>query len=742
MESSTPSQEEKWERLRVRCPPLDALVTMQLRNVRRAQIESNHRSFFAGPFDALLVGTCGVQAWSAPLVRLLSADARKVVESFLRPRITERAATVLRVAAEKFLTGVFNSALMVACDCRNATVVWPCDIEDAIKICGLDKVAGTCRPQAGCACAGLVSASTASTHPAPPDVTNSEEAQTAPAVVWRRRPMKWCEAAPLDGSSPQCAIRRSMRWIASRAGITHLAPGALDAASSALCAFLCTVIAKARGVGHPLLREAAESDSRVDRLVALVHTSCAAPLSSDDESAAESDESDREPWMTDDSDSDASDIRYAWEHTLRTRWTEAPGYELTESVLLRALAGLDYAVFSDRQPLSDMAAEYYNRCSRDVLGLLRDGVLDMEQFATDRGEGEGIDDRYFGLRLTMSSTQGPQDPVPERWCGAVGCPCPCCGRECLLWLVTYAGRAEVISVQPVVELEAVRVAERHAGERWTGCVYVDRDPPAAPSKLSMLPARQRPLRQGMGGADLTARAQRVLTETAARRAGFTHWAPEVEGLVGELVKKWGVEIAVLARGFHLHETSNREPRTIVYRQVAEDSIGTDELLMEEVQREISVAAYSGPLTFSNVARAVVTLLERTQKRLPVLYVRPFDAAADAAAALRAALPYAEPLLGPNEMGAVIELAEEFVGPVLPYPPTTVTFDTEANELMSRVFAHRLAWLFHRARPVSPVFDLPGGGRGPVLVPHVLSFIDSSGDNLAGFGPLGPRTGYH
>ena len=53
-------------------------------------------AFAAGPFDALLVGTCGVQAWSAPLVRLLSADARKVVESFLRPRITERAATVLR----------------------------------------------------------------------------------------------------------------------------------------------------------------------------------------------------------------------------------------------------------------------------------------------------------------------------------------------------------------------------------------------------------------------------------------------------------------------------------------------------------------------------------------------------------------------------------------------------------------------------------------------------------------------
>ena len=64
--------------------------------------------------------------------------------------------------------------------------------------------------------------------------------------------------------------------------------------------------------------------------------------------------------------------------------------------------------------------------------------------------------------------------------------------------------------------------------------------------------------------------------------------------------------------------------------------------------------------------------------------------------------------------------------------TVVTFDAEANELVSRVFAHRLAWLFHRARPVSPVFDLPGGGRGPVLVPPALFFITACGDYWAQF----------
>ena len=126
-------------------------------------------------------------------------------------------------------------------------------------------------------------------------------------------------------------------------------------------------------------------------------------------------------------------------------------------------------------------------------------------------------------------------------------------------------------MEPVVDMDAVRVAQTRAGKRWTGCVYFDRDPPVAPTKLwTVLPTRRRPLRQGMGGADLAARANRMLTEAAARRAGFTHWAPEVEGLVRDLVKAWGKEIALLAKVFHQHDTS--------------------------------VLALSGPLTFSSVAR--------------------------------------------------------------------------------------------------------------------------------------------
>ena len=54
-------------------------------------------------------------------------------------------------------------------------------------------------------------------------------------------------------------------------------------------------------------------------------------------------------------------------------------------------AGLDYTVLSDVRPLNDMAADYYKEHGRDVLGLLRDGVLDMEQFVTARDDGEESD---------------------------------------------------------------------------------------------------------------------------------------------------------------------------------------------------------------------------------------------------------------------------------------------------------------------------------------------------------------
>lgn len=672
--------------------PLGALLLMRLKNVRVAQQESG-RAFAAGPFDAMLVGACGVQAWSAPLVRMLGSDARTVVESFLRPRITSRAAAVLQTAVERFLIGVFSVALHVAADSRNAACVWACDIEDAIKICGVDRVAGTCRPQTGCACAGLVSASTADSEEVSTMMRDSEEAQTAPAVAWRRRTMTWCEAAPLDGSSPQSAIHRSMRWIACRAGVPHLAPGVLNVACSAVCAFISTVLAKARGAEHPLLREAAESDSRVERLVELVHTSCAASLSSD-ESGSES-----YAWERPDPDSDdSSNMRYAWEHTLRTRYLDLPGYDgLTERVVLRALEDLDYTVSSDAEPSHELAARFHTRFGRNVLGLLRDGVLNVERFLSELIDDEDVDDRFFGLQMTkyVSKALTEEDIASEPRCGVVGSRCPRCDRDCLLWLVKVV-RNRLISVEPVVDMEAVLVAQTRAGERWAGCEYFDTVPHVAPPRLwTVLPARRRALRQGMDGGALAARAHRMLMEVAARRAGFTHWAPEVEGLVSDLVKEWGSEIAMLARSFLLHQTAHREAQTI----------------HAEFPCDILVAAHSGPLTFSSVARAVVTLLERSKRRGGVLYVRPFDSAA---------FPYAEPLLGPHEMGTVIELGDEFCE----FNAKTATFDAEANALISRVFAHRLAGLFHRARRVCPQFDLPGGGHGPVLVPRSLRFVDS------------------
>ena len=249
-----------------------------------------------------------------------------------------------------------------------------------------------------------------------------------------------------------------MRWSASRAGVPHLAPGALNTAGSALCAFLSTVVAKARGAQHPLLREASEAASRVDRLVTLVHTSCAAPLSSD-ESDSESDESES------DSDSDTPDIRYAWEHTLRTRWSDTPGHDgLTEKVVRDALEGLDYKVYGGNPFLSDLARAYHERFGRDVLGLLRDGILNVERFLGELKD--DADDEVFGLRLTRSMDLQPRESgsrdarttnIPTPYCGAVGCLCPCCGRECLLWLVKYLSSpnapTSVQKLEPVVDMD-------------------------------------------------------------------------------------------------------------------------------------------------------------------------------------------------------------------------------------------------------------------------------------------------
>ena len=304
---------------------------------------------------------------------------------------------------------------------------------------------------------------------------------------------------------------------------------------------------------------------------------------------------------------------------------------------------------------------------------------------------------------------------PSRRCGAVGCLCPRCGRECLLARHYH---------QPTTSVRAWSTWSRSAG---TGArrgtldglrLFRPRSARRTTEAVDSASGATRPC-AGDGRRGAAARAHRMLTETAARRAGYTHWAPETENLVGDLVKAWGTEIAVLARAYHLHETSHREQRKI-FLHVSRDEVDP---------REVSVAALSGPLTFASVARAVATLLERTKQRFPVLYVRPFDGSADARTALRAAFPYAEPLLGPNEMGAVVQLLEEFQGPGdVAYDAqarleATVTFDAEANELISRVFAHRLAWLCHRARPVSPVFDLPGGaspGAGCAFAPCRLT----------------------
>ena len=128
----------------------------------------------------------------------------------------------------------------------------PATSRNAITGCGLDRVAGKGRPQAGCACAGLISASTPATQSTQraPDVTNSEEA---------RNGARGRVAPPTDDVVRGGSARRFVGAelypsidAVDREPRGRGAPGtgrALNTAGSALCAFLSTVVAKARGVG-------------------------------------------------------------------------------------------------------------------------------------------------------------------------------------------------------------------------------------------------------------------------------------------------------------------------------------------------------------------------------------------------------------------------------------------------------------------------------------------------------------
>ena len=246
------------------------------------------------------------------------------------------------------------------------------------------------------------------------------------------------------------------------------------------------------------------------------------------------------------------------------------------------------------------------------------------------------------------------------------------------------------------ELEAVHAASRRAGDSWEGDDYrldwADFRGAEMEKLLTFSPSRRLTLRKGMSDEQRLERAGRSLLESAARRAGVSFWDELVHILVDANVREWIRELVKLARAFHLHDTDHREVREMTTHE-KDDS---DELV-EVPLAEISVAAIGGPLTFSDVARAVVALLEQSSKeRGPACYLRPFQGT-DAAAALRAALPYGEPVVGPNEIfgGEGVSDEDEFGGNATP-----ITFDAEANELISRYIHHRLAWAFHRAARVS------------------------------------------
>ena len=81
-----------------------------------------------------------------------------------------------------------------------------------------------------------------------------------------RPSLAWCEAAPVDGSTPQSAIHGALRILALQGCSSIPAPGALDAVASAVIGFCNTVLTRARDGDSQLLRDIAAVDRRVDCL--------------------------------------------------------------------------------------------------------------------------------------------------------------------------------------------------------------------------------------------------------------------------------------------------------------------------------------------------------------------------------------------------------------------------------------------------------------------------------------------
>jgi hypothetical protein len=438
-------------------------------------------------FDAMLVGCCAVRCSSYVLARRLDPDVLAVIESFASSAvISSGAAAALQEATEEFATRLFQDVILVALH-RKSFCVHAGDVDAAIDLTGAYQLVGR-RRVSGDLCASCIKpdgpATLSTISPAP----DPEGHRTRPDPPRSRPSLTWCEKAPLDGSGPRSAIRRSLKILAVRANSPHLAPGALDAVASACVGFCRTVLTKARGGDSEVLRSIAAEDRRV----ATLRDVLAAQYDALHE-AGEADWQDS-PWSGDELDAESVESESSLQQREWHRERRSSGGAQTRA--MRA-AATDWSSDDEEDDEEGETAGAYDgltsRAVEDALNYLGCRVYG----AVDRAEAEPGDAFELAAAIPPAVLANAVDVEPDilafdfaRLISGLGPPpadaelrravfvsrCPDCGTTCVAFRLDYAyndDRTEVVFAQShdVSSADELRSLETSPG--WAGRTGLD-----------------------------------------------------------------------------------------------------------------------------------------------------------------------------------------------------------------------------------------------------------------------------
>ena len=616
-------------------------------------------------FNAMLVGCCGVLRGSHPLARLLAPDIINIIAEFLPPRIAPRASAALNAAAGHFARRIFEDASIHAIH-RGSICVHAGDVDAVVALSGADRLAGRRRRPKGCSCAGCVASpwSIHSTTLTPDRWARTREPLDAAPAPMSRPSLAWCEAAPVDGSTPQSAIHGALRILALQGCSSILAPGALDAAASAVIGFCDTVLTRARGGDSQLLRDIAAVDRRVDCLRDVCQARYDALRDAGELSAA----SDRpfrvkrQPQMYNrfirsgegpvDSDSDASDD------------------------------------FSENEASEDEASERAELCDGltggavlDALSYLQVAVYPADDVDSDDSEDDSDVESDDGIDLPATGTSG-------LFCHLFDSRCPDCGRVCIVTCIDVTLDGVVVRQRSVASLEELETIEK-------------------------LPHFFSPALELDFG----------ITETLEYDGGPTppyEYATIGTGKLAPLMRAAAREAGVrrVASSTNLSRVVGKDDDLDLYKQ------WMDELVMLAQAARDATEAAPAPIRYVHALQAIIQVLDLSPRRLhPIsLQTVDLDQTASYDEIVRRTLGVStrpDVLAGPQN----IEI-ERGLNSIINYYQAdygSVKVDDEANELFSLFLSRRLATLFSRALCAPKRVLCPFTGNGATIDMPSLHF---------------------